>query len=106
MALFWSALGIALVLTVASVIYVTLRGLEAFRAFKELSRRLGGELDRIATASGEVERHLALAAESGTQLEASLTRLRASRARLNVLTSALADVRAAVGRVTAVYPRK
>jgi len=106
MALFWSALGIALVLTVASVIYVTLRGLEAFRAFKGLSLRLGAELDRIATASGEVERHLALAAESGTQLEASLTRLRASRARLNVLTSALADVRAAVGRVTAVYPRK
>jgi hypothetical protein len=39
-------------------------------------------------------------------LEASLTRLRVSRARLNVLTSALADVRAAVGRVTAVVPRK
>ena len=106
MALFWTALGIALVLTVGSVIYVTLRGLEAFRAFKAFSRRLGAELDRIATASGEVERHLALAAESGTQLEASLTRLRASRARLNILTSALADVRAAVGRVTAVYPRK
>ena len=106
MALFWTALGIALVLTVGSVIYVTLRGLEAFRAFKALSRRLGAELDRIETASGEVERHLALAAESGTQLEASLARLRASRARLNVLTSALADVRAAVGRVTAVYPRK
>jgi hypothetical protein len=106
MALFWIALGIALVLTVASLIFVTLRGLEAFRAFKGLNRRLGAELDRIATASGEIERHLALAAESGTQLEASLTRLRASRARLNVLTSALADARAAVGRVTAVYPRK
>ena len=104
--LFWLALTIALVLTLASVIFVTLRGLEAFRTFKRLTRRLGAELDRIETASGEVERHLALAAESGTQLEASLTRLRASRARLNVLTSALADVRAAVGRVTAVYPRK
>ena len=106
MGLFWLALTIALVLTVASAIHATRRGLEAFRAFKGLSRRLGAELDRIAVASGEVERHLALAAESGTQLDASLTRLRASRARLNVLTSALADVRAAVGRVTAVYPRK
>jgi hypothetical protein len=106
MALFWLALTIALVLTVGSVIFVTLRGLEAFRAFKALSRRLGAELNRIETASGEIERHLARATESGTQLEASLTRLRASRARLNVLTSALADVRAAVGRVTSVYPRK
>ena len=106
MPVFWLALTIALVLTVASAIFVTLRGLEAFRAFKQLGRNVGGELDRIATASGEIERHLALAAESGTQLDASLERLRASRARLNVLTSALADVRAAVGRLTAVYPRK
>ena len=106
MPIFWLALIIALVLTVASAIYVTLQGLEAFRAFKRLSRAIGGGLDRIATASGEIERHLALAAEGGTQLEAALTRLRSSRARLNVLTSALADVRAAVGRVTAVVPRK
>jgi hypothetical protein len=106
MPIFWLALIIALVLTVASAIYVTQQGLEAFRGFKRLGRRVGGELDRITTASGEIERHLALAAESGTQLEASLARLRSSRARLNVLTSALAEVRAAVGRVTGVLPRK
>ena len=106
MPIFWVALIIALVLTVASAIVVTLRGLEAFRSFKRLGRGLGGELDRIAASSGEIERHLALAAEGGTQLEASLARLRSSRARLNVLTSALADVRASVGRVTAVLPRK
>ena len=106
MPIFWLALIFALVLTVAAVIYATLKGLEAFRAFKRLGRTVGGELDRIAAATDGIERHLALAAESGTKLEASLTRLRASRARLNVLTSALADVRAAVGRITAVVPRK
>jgi len=104
--MFWLALTIALFLTISSAIYVTQKGLEAFRAFKRLGQRAGDELDRIATASGEIERHLALAAEGGTQLEASLARLRASRARLNVLTSAIADVRAAVGRVTAFVPRK
>ncbi len=104
--MFWLALIIALVLTVASAVFVTLKGLEAFRAFKQLGRTLTGELDRIAVATGEIERHLALAAESGTQLEASLARLRASRARLNVLTAAIADVRAAVGRVTGLVPRK
>ena len=67
---------------------------------------MGSDLDRITAATDEIERHLELAAESGTKLEASLTRLRASRARLNVLISAIADVRAAVGRVTAVVPRK
>ena len=106
MPIFWLALIIALVLTIASAIYATWQGLEAFRAFKRLGHTVGSGLDRIATASGEIERHLALAAEGGTQLEASLARLRSSRARLNVLTSALADVRASVGRVTAVLPRK
>ena len=102
----WLALLIAVVLTVASAIYLTLKGLEAFRAFKRLGRNVGGEIDRIVTATDQIERHLALAAESGTRLDASLTRLRASKAQLNVLTSAIADVRAAVGRVTGIVPRK
>ena len=106
MPMFWLALIIALVLTVASAIYATKRGLQAFRAFKRIGLVVGGEIDRISTATGEIERHLTLAAESGTRLEASLARLRTSRARLNVLTSAIADVRAAVARVTGVVPRK
>jgi hypothetical protein len=106
MPIFWLALIFALVLTVAAAIYATLKGFEAFRAFKGLGGVVGDELSRIETATGKIERHLELAAESGTRLEASLTRLRVSRARMNVLTSALADVRAAVGRVTAVVPRK
>ena len=106
MAIFWLALIVALVLTVASAFFATQRGLEAFRGVKRLGRGIAGELDRIAVTSGEIERNLALAAEGGAQVEASLARLRSSRARLNVLTSALADVRAAVGRITAVVPRK
>lgn len=104
--LFWLALTVALLLSVGSAIYLTLTGLAAFRDFKRLGREIGAELDRITTASGQIERHLALAAESGSRLGSALERLRESRARLNVLTSALADVRAAVGRVTGVVPRK
>ena len=104
--LLWLALAIAVGSVVGSLLYGTLRGLEAFRAFKRLSRSIGGEVDRIAEAAGGIERHLALASESGSRLDASLARLRGSRARLNVLTSALDDVRASVGRVTSVYPRK
>jgi hypothetical protein len=106
MPIFWLALIVALVLTVSAAVYSTLRGVEAFRAFKQLGRTVGGELDRIEAATDRIERELALAAEGGTKLEAALARLRASRTRLNVLTSALADVRAAVGRITAVVPRK
>jgi hypothetical protein len=106
MPLFWLSLAFAVVLAVSSAVYLTLKALDAFHAFKQLSRAAGGELARIEQASTEIERHLALAAESGTRLEASLAQLRDSRAQLNVLTSALADARAAFDRLTAVAPRK
>ena len=106
MPLFWLSLAVAVVAVVASAVYLTLEGLEAFRAVKKLGATVTGEIERIERTSGEIERHLALAAESGTKLEAELAQLRRSRARLNVLTSALDEVRASVGRVTAVYPRK
>jgi len=106
MPLLWLSLAIAVVATVASVVFVTLRGLETFRAFKSLGQSVAKGLERIEASTAQIEVHLARAAESGTQLDSELAQLRRSRARLNVLTSALADVRASVGRVTAVYPRK
>ena len=106
MPLFWLSLAVALALTICSTVYATLKGLEAFRALKRLSRTAGEELERISASSAGIERHLALASESGVRLEASLERLRSSRARLNVLTSALGDVRASLDRVTGVMPRK
>jgi septal ring factor EnvC (AmiA/AmiB activator) len=106
MPLFWLALAVAIVAVVASSIYVTLKGREAFRGTKRLSGALSSELERIEEASGQIEEHLARAEKSGAKLEAELERLRRSRAQLNVLTSAIDDVRASIGRVTAVYPRK
>ena len=103
---FWLALAVAVVLTTASLIYVTLNALEAFRTFKSVSRNLGAGLDHVTATTAQIERHLELAAESGSQLEASLARLRTSRAQLTVLTDALADVRESVDRVTAFVPRK
>lgn len=103
---FWLPLAVAIVLVVSSLIYLTLEVLEAFRAFKQLGRGAGEELDRIGKASAEIERHLSLAAEGGTRLEASLARLQESRAQLNVLTSALADARSSLDRFTGVVPRK
>ena len=104
--LFWLTLAFAIVVVVASIAYAAVKGLEAYRTGKRLLAAAAEDLDRITRASAEIELHLQAAATSGTQLDASLTRLSASRARLNVLTSALADVRAAVGRVTWIVPRK
>ena len=104
--LFWLTLAFAIVVVLASIAYAVVKGLEAYRTAKRLLSTAGEDLDRITRASAEIELHLQVAATSGTRLDASLTRLSTSRARLNVLTSALADVRAAGGRVTSVVPRK
>lgn len=103
---FWLALAVAVVLTIASLIYVTLNALEAFRTFKSVGRNLNAGLDRVTATTAQIERHLELAAESGSRLEVSLDRLRTSRAELNVLTSALAEVRESIDRVTAFVPHK
>ena len=103
---FWLAFAVAVVLTIASLIYVTLNALEAFRAFKKVGRNVGDALDRVTATTAQIERHLELAAESGSQLEASLARLRTSRAQLTVLTSAQSDVRESINRVTAFVPRR
>jgi hypothetical protein len=106
MALVWLALALGAVLTIASLTYLTLKGLELFRTFKRFGGAAGTELARIEAASTQIERHLALAAESGTRLEVSLARLQESRAQLTVLTTALADARSALHRITGVVPQK
>ena len=106
MPLYWLALAVAVVVVIVSAVSTTLKGLEAFRALKKLGGAVTDEVARIEQATGQIERHLTLASESGTRLDAQLAQLRRSRARLNVLTSAIDDVRASWGRLTAVYPRK
>jgi hypothetical protein len=106
MAFVWLALVASVLLAVASLIYLTLKAIDSFRAFKKFSRGAGEGLERIEKASAEIEGHLELAAAGGAQLEASLARLQESRAQLTVLTSALADARAALSRITGVVPRK
>jgi len=104
--LLWLTVAFAVLATLGTALYATLKGLELFRAFKGLLGATRDELGRIERSSGEIELHLQAAAASGATLGTSLNRLRASRARLTVLTSAVDDVRASVGRITAVVPRK
>lgn len=104
--LLWLTLAFAILVTLGSILFAALKGLELFRGSKRLLGATGDGLDGIARSSGEIERHLQAAATSGTALNDSLARLQASRARLAVLTTAIDDVRASVGRVTGVLPRK
>ena len=87
--LFWLAFAVSVLPVLASAVFVTLRGVEAFRAFKQLGGRAGSGLARIEAGTAELERRLSLAEQRGARLEDSLVRLRRSRAELTVLTAAL-----------------
>ena len=86
--------------------YATVRGLGAFRAAKRLARETGGAVSDVGRSAAKIESRLARGAGQGNELAAALARLQASRAQLDVLLAALADVREAIGRVTVLMPRK
>jgi hypothetical protein len=102
MALVWLALAVSVAAVVAAMVQTTLRGFELFRAFGKFGGDVGEELGSIERRTRAIEGHLQAAGRSGDALSAAAARLSASRARLNVLLAALADARAALGRLTGV----
>jgi hypothetical protein len=106
MTLVWLALAVSAAAVVAAVIMAFLRGRELYRESKRVGAALSTEVARIERSAAEIEGHLEAATRSGEALSASLDRLAASRARLNVLLAALDDVRASLQLVLVFVPRK
>ena len=101
----WLALGIAVLVVTAAIIRTVRQALRAWRSFKRLRRALGRALYELEMAAARLADDAGQSRPSPA-LDRSLTRLRRSIARLNVLRRAIDDATDAVGRVTAVYPRK
>jgi len=104
--IFWIALAVWLGASVAGLAFAALRGLQLFRHGKRASKRINGEVESIARASGEIEAHLARASESAARLNAALDRLRGSRARLEVQRQALREAGAMIGWALPFLPRR
>ena len=82
-----------LVISLAATFFVVLRGIELWRQAKKTGGRFTAELALFEERAARTERLLAEADTSSTDLEASLARLRVSRARLNVLLGSLETAR-------------
>jgi hypothetical protein len=102
----WSGLAVLVAAFVGGVAFVAVRGLAAYRTVKTVGGELAAGVDRVLADAEQVATKLEGLAQGSTRLQAALERLRISRARLNVLLEAVAQVRAAVGRITGVVPRK
>lgn len=101
----WLSLGISLAAVAGAVAFAVVRGLAAWRGFRELTRVAADASVRL-TESAEAASAKAAALGDGGRLGDALERLSRSRARLAVLTAALADVRAGIARATWAVPRK
>jgi hypothetical protein len=101
----WAALIVGGLAVLAALGFLGVRLLEGWRTLKRFRRHLGKELDGLADA---VERtsQAAERATDRTKLDRSLGRLRVTLARLAILREALDESTGAVGRFTALVPRK
>jgi hypothetical protein len=101
---------LALAVTVAAVGYATYvlvrRTIELFRAFRTFQGSTGEAVERLETTLRFLEARTDAASRSAERLEPQLRRLRTSQAQLSVLSGAVADVAASVGRVRSLQPRK
>jgi hypothetical protein len=101
----YAALAVGFVAVTAGLVFLVVRALEAWRAFKRLRRHLGRELERLADL-GERTAESAARALDTSELDASLARLRVALARFALLREAIDEATGTVGRFAAVYPRK
>jgi cell shape-determining protein MreC len=102
----WSGLAVVIAAFLGGIAFVAVRGLSAYRTVKVVGGELTAGVDRVLADAERVATKLEGLAQGSARLQAALERLRVSRARLNVLLEAIAQVRAAVGRITGVVPRK
>lgn len=102
----WLSLGIAVVAIAASVVFVVLRTLDAWRGFRSVSGLLTTELAAVTASADAASAKAAALGDDSVRLDAALRRLQRSRARLAVLSAAIDDVRSTVSRVTGLVPRK
>ena len=101
----YAALALGFSAVAAGLVFVGVRVLEAWRAFKRLRRHLGRELERLADLEERTAESAARALDT-SELDARLRRLRVALARFAVLREAIDEATGTFGRFAAVYPRK
>ena len=101
----YGALVVGFLAVAGATALLVVRILQGWRQLKRFRRHLAKELDRLAELSTATADKAANAGDQA-KLERSLASLRTDLARFAVIRAAIDETTDAVGRVTAVYPRK
>jgi hypothetical protein len=104
--LVWIALGVGLAAVAGALAFAVVRGLRLWRQLRATGAALAQELERLAAAGEQIAARAERLGGDTPRLAARLERLSESRARLAILLSAVQGVRASVGRLTTLAPRK
>jgi hypothetical protein len=94
--LVWIALGLSVVVTVASIAFAAGRGLGAWRVYRRTNDRLSGGLEELNRRVEAMERRLATAEEAASRFEHAQAELQESLAAARVVADAVAEVRGTV----------
>ena len=100
----WIALGLSVVVTVASLAFAVGRGLGAWRAFRGSRERLGDGLDEMNRRVEAMEQRMAVANRTGARLEHAQAELQESLAAARAIADAAAEVRGTVRRALGLLP--
>jgi hypothetical protein len=106
MAHFWLALALFILLPAIGAVFLFRRGLALWRDLKRGGAALADGLDDLGGRLERMSQRVAGVGDATARVEPSVARLQTSLAELGVLRAAVRDVQDAVGRMTAVYPRK
>ena len=102
----WFPIAFFLLALAVSLVVVTQRGLRTWRLLRTFSASAEQALDAVNASAAQAETHAAALTAATQRLERAQARLSASLAELAVLRAAADEVRAGVGRVRGLVPRK
>jgi crotonobetainyl-CoA:carnitine CoA-transferase CaiB-like acyl-CoA transferase len=100
----WIALGVAVVVTVATLVFALGRGLAAWRTFRHSRDRLSGGIDEMNRRVEAMEQRMTTANEAAARLERAQAELQESLAAARLLADAAAEVRGTVRRALGLLP--
>lgn len=102
----WVGLAAGAGATLASLVFVVVRGLRTWRLSKAAFGAIGESIDDVSVRVEHFARQVQAASGHAERVGAAAAQLRQSRARLNVLLQAIDEVRDALTSVRAFVPRK
>lgn len=106
MLLVWVSLAVSVAAVAVTGVQTGRLGWRTFKDTRRLTGGLGERLAALSRSAAQLERSAAAIETRSVKLERSLARFAASQRRLAVLTGALDEVEATLGRVALFFPRK